>query len=74
MESLFAVGSALSRKKEARKILGDGVVGLPELQLRTVFGLGGEGRIVGTRAAETGTGPLLALIRGRERCAWAGLR
>lgn len=43
----------------------------PELQLRTLFGLDGEGRILGTREVEPRVGPLFSLIRGRGSCAWA---
>ena len=47
------------------------VVSTPELQLRTLFGLDEEGRILGTREAAPGVGPLFSLIRGRGSCAWA---
>ena len=47
------------------------VVSTPELQLRTLFVLDGAGRIVGTREAVPGVGPLFSLIRDRESCAWA---
>ena len=47
------------------------VVGTPELQLRTLFVLDGARRIVGTREAVPGLGPLFSLIRDRESCAWA---
>ena len=47
------------------------MVSAPELQLRTLFVLDGARRIVGTREAVPGAGPLFSLIRSREKCAWA---
>lgn len=54
-----------------RKFAAQTVVSTPELQLRTLFVLDEARRIVGTREATPGSGPLLSLIRDRESCAWA---
>ena len=43
----------------------------PELQLRTLYRLNGEGRIVGRPDPEPAAGPLFCIIRGRQGCAWA---
>ena len=42
----------------------------PELQLRTLFELDGEGRIPGTRESVPRARPLFSLTRGRKGCAW----
>lgn len=54
-----------------RKFAAQSVVNTPELQLRTLFVLDGARRIVGTREAVPGLGPLFSLIRDRDSCAWA---
>ena len=43
----------------------------PELHLRTLFRLDGNGRIVGTREPEPSPGALFCLVRGTTDCAWA---
>lgn len=43
----------------------------PELQLRTLFVLDDEGRIVSLREPGAKRGPLFSLIRGATSCAWA---
>ena len=55
----------------AGEIAAQSVVNTPELQLRTLFVLDGARRIVGTREAVPGAGPLFSLIRSREKCTWA---
>jgi hypothetical protein len=43
----------------------------PDLQLQTLFELNGERRIVSTREPSPRPGPVLSLIRGTTKCAWA---
>lgn len=43
----------------------------PDLQLRTLFVLNDEGRIVSKREPGASRAPLFALIRSTTRCAWA---
>ena len=43
----------------------------PDLHLRTLFLLTGDGRISATREPESKPGPLFKLIRGKTSCAWA---
>ena len=43
----------------------------PELELRTLFVLNEQGRIVSNREPARTPGPRFFLIRGRSRCAWA---
>ena len=59
---------ALARDDAAAGI---GPVSTPELQLRTLYRLNGEGRIVGRPDPEPAAGPLFCIIRGRQGCAWA---
>ena len=43
----------------------------PDLHLKTLFVLDGEGRIVSTREPGARRGPLFSLVRGATSCAWA---
>ena len=43
----------------------------PDLQLRTLYVLDADGRMLSTREPGTRRPPVLALIRGREDCVWA---
>jgi hypothetical protein len=43
----------------------------PSLQLRTMFVLDDDGRILSTREPGGSRGPLFCLVRGRDACAWA---
>ena len=43
----------------------------PDLHLRTLFLLDGDGRIRGTREPAPRPGPLFEIIRGKASCAWA---
>lgn len=50
---------------------GLGPVSTPELQLRTLYRLDGDGRIVGKPHPEPAPGPLFCITRGKQGCAWA---
>ena len=43
----------------------------PDIHLRTLFLLDGDGRIVGTREPQPDPGALFCLVRGTNDCAWA---
>jgi hypothetical protein len=43
----------------------------PDLHLKTLFVLNGDGRILSTREPGTNRGPLFSLIRNSASCAWA---
>ena len=52
-------------------MVGGTTVSTPNLHLRTLFSLDGNGRIKNTREPDPSPGPLFSLIRGRSSCAWA---
>ncbi len=51
--------------------LGNRTMSTPDLHLKTMYLLDGDGRIVGTREPEPRPGPLFTLIRGKACSAWA---
>jgi len=50
---------------------GGRTVSTPDLHLKTLFVLNGEGRITSTREPEASLGPLFSLVRSSTSCVWA---